>query len=99
MNNRLVVGGEEELKRSSIRANCLNYPSGEKKSGPFEGTVKIRYRSKGVPATIVPEGNDTLRVDFNEPQRAPTPGQSLVVYCEDKVIAGGIISTKCQDQF
>ena len=61
---------------------------------PSEGlqvTAKIRYKDEGAQAMVYPYGEDRFRVIFEEPRRAITPGQSVVLYEGDDVVAGGII--------
>ena len=53
--------------------------------------VKIRYKASRVPATIIPIGNGKVKVVFDTPQRAVTPGQSAVFYDGDTVVCGGYI--------
>ena len=53
--------------------------------------TKIRYRSEGVKAMVIPVGEGRIKVLFEEPQRAVTPGQSVVFYDNDVVVGGGII--------
>jgi tRNA-specific 2-thiouridylase len=53
--------------------------------------AKIRYRAKAARADIWREGNGRVKVDFEEPQRAVTKGQSVVFYQDDYVVGGGII--------
>jgi tRNA-specific 2-thiouridylase len=72
----------------------LNWVSVECINELFVGNVKIRYLHESQPATIEPNGNDRLEVNFEIPQRAITPGQSAVIYDDDMVLAGGIIDQK-----
>lgn len=61
---------------------------------PFEGLKvmgKIRYRAQPSSCYIRPLENNKIEALFDEPQRAPTPGQSIVFYLEDYIIAGGFI--------
>ena len=53
--------------------------------------MKVRYGNRENQATITPLENGTVQVDFMEPVRAVTPGQSAVFYNEDTVLGGGII--------
>ena len=53
--------------------------------------ARIRYRHHEAPARIVPLSEDTVKIIFDEPQRAITSGQSVVVYDGDYVLGGGII--------
>ena len=54
--------------------------------------AKLRYRQKEQPATIKPLSEKRVLVEFDEPQRAPSKGQSAVFYVGDMVIGGGKIS-------
>ena len=45
-----------------------------------------------VPATVYPAGPDSFRLEFDQPQRAPTPGQAVVLYQGDVVLGGGTIT-------
>lgn len=56
-------------------------------------TVKIRYRAADVPATLHILGADQIRVDFQRPQAAVTPGQSAVFYADDICLGGAIIDS------
>ena len=56
----------------------------------MEVDVKTRYSSKVASATIMQDG-DKIKIEFDEPQRAPSPGQAAVFYDGDIVVGGGII--------
>lgn len=58
---------------------------------PMRVTAKLRYRQKEQPATAVQTDEDTLRIEFDEPQRAVTKGQAVVLYDGDTVVGGGTI--------
>jgi tRNA-specific 2-thiouridylase len=60
---------------------------------PFEAEVKIRYRGEPAAAVVAPEGGDRATVEFRAPQRAVTPGQSVVFYSGDEVLGGGTITS------
>lgn len=53
-------------------------------------TAKLRYRHFAQPAVIKPDG-DKVIIEFDEPQRAPSPGQAAVFYDGDAVVGGGTI--------
>lgn len=53
--------------------------------------VKTRYRQPGTAATVEQLGDDLLKITFEEPQRAVTPGQAAVLYDGDMVLGGGTI--------
>jgi tRNA-specific 2-thiouridylase len=59
---------------------------------PQPVTAKIRYKAPRVEAVAAAIGKDRLRVDFQAPQKAITPGQSVVLYDGDVVLGGGVIS-------
>lgn len=89
-NNRIEIGGNDSLLHRGLTASQVNWVStapGEE----LEAEVKIRYNDAGSPAIVSPEGSDAVRIAFREPQRAVTPGQSVVFYDEDRVLGGGII--------
>ena len=85
--NTIVVGGREDLKSQGLVANNLNLLG---RVWPKKATVKIRYGSPGVLASIEVQ-KDELKVLFKEAQDAVTPGQSVVAYDGDAVIGGGVI--------
>ena len=60
--------------------------------GPVRVTAKPRYRAADVPAVIEPLGEGRIRVTFDEPQRALTPGQAVVFYQGEVVVGGGTIA-------
>lgn len=89
--NTIWVGGNQDLFHSVLEADNVNYISGRVPSEPLEVTTKIRYSAPQVPARLIPLGTDRGRVEFAQPQRAITPGQSVVFYRADAVIGGGTI--------
>ena len=62
----------------------------EIKAFPFQCKARIRYNSMGADATLI-QKNNQLICNFNEPQLAITPGQSIVFYFNDSILGGGII--------
>jgi len=91
--NTIVAGKEEELYGREFIAGAVNFVSTARIPGPMKADVKIRYRHRQSPATVSPAGGGKLRIVFEKPQRAITPGQSAVIYKKDVVIGGGIIET------
>jgi len=88
--NRIVLGTEEELYSEKLVAKKINWVSGKAPSNPMDVAVKIRYKSPEVLATLYPDLS-SAKVQLHQPQRAITPGQSVVFYQNDEVIGGGII--------
>lgn len=91
-NNRVIVGGNDALFKSELIAEDVNWMGIDPTDKPFEAYVKIRYRHQPAPATVTCLTNTRVRVIFKEKQRAITPGQSVVLYDRDILLAGGIIS-------
>jgi tRNA-specific 2-thiouridylase len=89
----VVVDDEAALYRREVSITRVNWVSGVPATGEVRGEAKIRYRHTPGAATLTPRGSDPSRaaVLFDEPQRAMTPGQSLVLYDGERVVAGGII--------
>lgn len=88
--NLIVLGDEEELFKNKLYADDLNIIPYEKLPPHMEITAKVRYSMKESKAIITPRGDGVL-VEFKEPQRAITKGQSVVFYHKELVIGGGII--------
>ena len=60
--------------------------------GSFRASAKVRYHQPDQPCRVTPLPDGRVRVTFDEPQRAATPGQAVVVYRGDELVGGGIIS-------
>ncbi len=88
--NEVIVGEEKELYKKEIRVNDINLLLVDKIPEWLEVEVKTRYSSKAAKAKIIQENNE-IKVIFEEPQRALTPGQSAVFYDGDLVLGGGKI--------
>ncbi len=69
----------------------MNWISLEKLAAPVRVKAKIRYRHDESRALVTPLKKARVRVDFDRPQRAIAPGQSVVFYVRDAVVGGGII--------
>ena len=89
--NRVIVGPSALLTRRGLLAEGVNWIP-ERPKGPFEATVKIRYRGEDVAAVVEPAGAGGARVEFRSPQPAVTPGQAVVFYAGDEVVGGGTIA-------
>ena len=89
--NRVYLGSHEELFSTHVNARDINLIAVEKIDSSLRVTAKTRYSQKEAAATVFQTGDGTMTVEFDEPQRAITPGQSLVLYSDDTVVGGGII--------
>ncbi len=89
--NQLVVGKKKELLARSLTASGVNWISIASPAEPVRARARIRYRAPEAMATITPVGSGRVRVEFDEPQQAVTPGQAVVFYDEDAVVGGGWI--------
>jgi len=94
--NTLVVGGESSLYSKSFTAHRINLIACDNLLKPERLKVKVRYLQKEQWAQVEQTGDDTVRVVFEEPQRAVSPGQAAVFYDGDVVIGGGTIG-ECGD--
>lgn len=92
--NRVVLGGPEALLSRTLEANDFNWIAGRAPDGPLRARAKVRYRQPEQPATVTPTGPDSVRVVFDEAQRAITPGQIVVLYDGDIVLGGGTITAR-----
>ena len=90
-NNTVILGRDSDLFTKELNVRDFNWISGNVPTGEICCKVKIRYKHQEQPATVIPTGNDTVRVIFDEPQRAITPGQSAVAYDGEVVLGGGKI--------
>lgn len=91
VNRRVIVGGADSVYSRELTADGVNWTFPVTPTTPLKVTAKIRYGHAGSPATVtmLPEG--WVKVVFDEPVRAITPGQSVVFYDDDIVLGGGII--------
>lgn len=82
--NTVTLGDEEPLFYKNVRVRNVNFISGPRQDGKY--TVKLRYAHRPAPAYVRFLG-DTAEIEFDEPQRAPTPGQFAVAYDGDGYVA------------
>ena len=89
--NTVTVGPEEALFTKVLTVRDLNFIPFDALNEPLQVLARIRYRHKEQPATIYPQQDGSVRVVFDEPQRAVTAGQTAVFYDGDLVIGSGTI--------
>ena len=89
--NRLMVGTREQLLGDSCRLERVNWVSIAPPSAAIRASVKIRSRHEASAATLETETDGSVRVMFDQPQSAITPGQAAVFYEDDRLLGGGWI--------
>ncbi len=89
--NTVTVGPEEALFTDTLIATDWNWLPFPALTEPIRVTAKARSRHIPQPATVYPEPDGNARVVFDTPQRAVTPGQTVVLYQGDMVVGGGTI--------
>jgi len=93
--NCLIVGqghNHPMLFRHSLHAHDVHWVAGCAPASEFNCTAKVRYRQTDQPVTVNVLTDGTLNVEFLEPVRAATPGQSLVLYQQEHCLGGAVIS-------
>ena len=88
-NNRVVVGEDQSLHKTTHEIENLNWVSIAKPDAPIRAYVKIRHKHEAAPATIEALDATLARIIFDTPQRAITKGQAAVLYQDDLLLAGG----------
>ena len=91
-NNTVTVGPNEALFSATLIGSDWNWFPFDQLTEPLRVCAKARYNQPPQPATVYPGDNGNARVVFDEPQRALTPGQAVVLYDGDLVIGGGTIT-------
>jgi tRNA-specific 2-thiouridylase len=89
--NALIVGTVDELGQRRLVAGRVNWIAGSTPAEAFRADVKIRYTARSAPATVTPLDDGRFTVEFDDPLRDISPGQSAVIYDGDVCLGGGII--------
>ena len=89
--NEVVLGSNEDLFTTTVRANRLNFMAVEDIPEEIGALGKIRYNHRGDTCKVKRIGEDLLECHFDTPVRAVTPGQALVLYQGEYVLGGGTI--------
>ena len=89
--NEVVLGSNEESLTRKVIANRVNFMAVDDITEPMRAWAKIRYNHKGAWCTVEKTGEDEITAVFDEPVRAVTPGQALVLYRDKYVLGGGTI--------
>ena len=89
--NTVVLSDNQALFSRTLTANDLNLIALPRLDTPMRLKAKVRYRQQEQPCLVEQTGDDTIRVTFDQPQRAITPGQAVVLYDGDVVVGGATI--------
>ncbi|RKD27922.1 tRNA (5-methylaminomethyl-2-thiouridylate)-methyltransferase [Caminicella sporogenes DSM 14501] len=89
--NQVVIGENKDVFSFKLIAQDVNFISVDKLTKPLKVQAKIRYSAKPAEAVVKPLEKDKVIVEFENPQRAITPGQAVVFYDGDILVGGGII--------
>jgi tRNA-specific 2-thiouridylase len=89
--NLVVLGAEAELYGTSCVVEDVHLGSVGSIEVPMQVSAKYRYKTPQAAASVSPDSDGFLRVTFDAPQRAVTPGQSIVFYDDETVVGGGVI--------
>ena len=89
--NEVTLGDEELLFYRRVLVRDVNFIAFDKLESSMRVTAKLRYRHNEQPAILIPADNGCVIIEFDEPQRAPSPGQAAVFYDGEIVVGGGTI--------
>lgn len=95
-NNQLIVGQGNDHPRlfsKALSASKLDWVAGEAPAAQFNCMAKTRYRQPDQACSVSTQADGSLTVNFQQAQRAVTPGQSIVFYEGDVCLGGGVIET------
>lgn len=89
--NEVILAPESALYTKALDAEHVNFIAFDKLEQPLKCTAKTRYSQKEEEATVFQTGTDKIHVEFKNPQRAVTSGQSVVLYDGEYLLGGGTI--------
>ncbi len=89
--NTVVLSGNERLYTRALTARQPNWIACSPPHAPLRLRAKVRYRMAEQPCTVEQTGPEEIRVTFDQPQRAITPGQTVAFYDGDTVVGGAVI--------
>lgn len=89
--NTVILGSNEDLFTKEAIVEDVNWISGTLPNEPLHCSAKVRYRMEDKPCMVYPLEDGKLKLVYDDPQRAITPGQSAVFYDGDVVLGGGVI--------
>lgn len=89
--NTVFIGTERQLLHQGLVGNQINFLDTSRLKHGLRVAAKVRYKDEAAPAFVQSEGDDRIRVLFDDPKRAITPGQSVVCYVGEDVVGGAVI--------
>ncbi|SKC69779.1 tRNA 2-thiouridine(34) synthase MnmA [Maledivibacter halophilus] len=89
--NQVVLGDNKDAFKGKLIAKNINFIPFDELKSPMKVEAKVRYSAKPSVATVYPLEENRVKVEFDNPQRAVTPGQAVVFYNENLLIGGGTI--------
>ncbi len=92
--NAVVLGTEDEARARVVEAGDARWVLSRAPVEPFRAEARVRYQGRGGQALVEPNGKGRLRVTFDEPQWAPTPGQAVVFWQGDCTLGGATIGSE-----
>jgi tRNA-specific 2-thiouridylase len=95
--NAVVLGTEVEVRTRVVEAGDVRWVSGSAPVEPLRAHASVRYQSRGGDALVEPLDGGHVRVTFDEPQWAPTPGQAVVFWLDDCCIGGATIECSARE--
>ena len=95
VNNTVVLTAHEGIYTKKLVAKDINFIATDNLFQKTRLKAKVRYRQKEQWATVIQIDSDIIEIEFDEPQRAITKGQAVVLYDEDIVVGGGTICETC----
>ena len=90
-NNKVIIGENEDLFTKRVKACDFNYMAVASMKPGDRYKAKIRYAHKGDWCKVISATENMVEIEFDEPVRAITPGQALVMYDGEYVAGGGTI--------
>jgi tRNA-specific 2-thiouridylase len=91
--NAVILGSESEVYAKVVEAEDARWGAGAAPQGPVEAWAKVRSQGEGGAAKVEPLPGSRVRVTFEKPQWAPTPGQAVVFWQGDCVLGGATIES------
>ncbi len=89
--NRVFIGSQNDLDRAVLTARDANWSACDPPAQPIRASAKVRYKDEDTPCWVTCLEDGRIRVTFEKPKRAITPGQSVVWYNGEDMVGGAVI--------